>query len=94
MPKVVLQGYIIVPEKDLALIINELENHRLLTWQEEGCLVFNVEQSPNNLCRFNVYEEFTDQAAFEFHQQRVKASLWGKLSQNAKRYYQITNENN
>ncbi|MGO2342358.1 putative quinol monooxygenase [Vibrio litoralis] len=94
MPKVVLQGYIIVLEKDLELIINELENHRLLTWQEEGCLAFSVEQCSNNPCRFNVYEEFTDQAAFDIHQQRVKASLWGRVSQNAKRYYQITNENN
>lgn len=94
MLKVILQGYIIVPEKELELIINELDNHRFLTRQEKGCLVFNVEQCPSNRYKFNVYEEFTDQAAFETHQQRVKASLWGRVSQNAKRYYQISNENN
>ncbi|OEF29207.1 putative quinol monooxygenase [Vibrio rumoiensis] len=90
MSKVTLKGHIIIPTKDLSVVLAELVNHQRLTLEEPGCLVFNVTQCTLNPQKFNVYEEFIDTAAFELHQKRVKASHWGKVTTNVKRYYEIT----
>ena len=90
MPKITLQGYIIVPNVDLDIVKNELKVHENLTRQEIGCLIFNVTQDTNNINKFNVYEEFTNQKAFDNHQSRVKNSNWGKVTINVQRYYKIS----
>ena len=90
MSKVVLKGYIVVPKQDLAKVTKELENHKALTIRESGCLVFEVTQSGQNPCIFNVYEEFKDKASFELHQKRVSSSYWGEVTVNVERHYQIT----
>jgi quinol monooxygenase YgiN len=90
LSKVILQGYIIVPHDDLNRVITALDRHKALTRQEPGCLVFKVTQDSQNRYKFDVYEEFLDQAAFEEHQSRVKISAWGDVTVNVKRYYQIS----
>ena len=89
MSKVTLKGFILVPESDLELVKNELVNHKCLTLEEIGCITFSVTENSENPLRFDVYEEFTDKAAFEHHQKRVKASNWGKVTVNVERYYEI-----
>lgn len=89
-PKIILEGYIEVPEDELDMISSELPVHTALTRQEDGCLVFTVEQDQNNRNRFNVYEEFASQEAFENHQNRVKASRWGHITRNVRRHYSIS----
>ncbi|ASW82816.1 MULTISPECIES: putative quinol monooxygenase [Vibrio] len=89
MSKVTLKGFILVPESDLELVKNELVNHKRLTLEEIGCITFSVTENSENPLRFDVYEEFTDKAAFEHHQKRVKASNWGKVTVNVERYYEI-----
>ena len=71
---------------------NELIEHEKLTQQESGCITFKVTQDLGNINRFNVYEEFIDQKAFERHQLRVKNSKWGKVTTNVQRHYQISND--
>jgi len=83
-------GYIVVPDADLAVVQNELVTHKKLTQKESGCLIFKVTQDSSNVNKFNVYEEFTDQQAFNSHQLRVKNSNWGKVTVNAQRHYQIS----
>lgn len=90
MSKVILKGFIIVSKEDLSALKEELDNHKDLTRKEPGCLVFEVTQDLSNPNRFNVYEEFLDEVAFEYHQQRVKNSKWGKISANVDRYYEIS----
>ncbi|REL35024.1 putative quinol monooxygenase [Thalassotalea euphylliae] len=90
MSKVILQGYIEVPLSELSLVKEALERHIELTRAEPGCIVFNIEPAQQYANRFNVYEEFVDQAAFEQHQVRVKQPHWGKISQNVARHYQIS----
>ena len=90
MGKVILEGYIDVPSTDLAQVVQALPTHIALTREEPGCLVFNVEQSHNNHGVFHVYEVFENQAMFESHQARVKASAWGALTEHVKRHYTIT----
>tara|TARA_R110001592_G_scaffold346310_1_gene638820 strand:- start:2105 stop:2428 length:324 start_codon:yes stop_codon:yes gene_type:complete len=87
--KVILKGFIVVPETNLEDVQQELVNHIKLTLEESGCLVLQVTQCDNNPNRFDVYEEFTDKASFEAHQARVKSSNWGKVSVNVERHYNI-----
>ncbi len=90
MYKVILKGFIIVPPNDLAAVKGELDNHICLTRAETGCLIFEVTQDSLNPCRFDVYEEFVDQAAFQAHQARVKSSRWGEITVNVERCYTVT----
>ena len=89
MSRVILKGFIIVPAEDLAAVKEELINHKNLTNNESGCLVFEVAQCESNPNRFDVYEEFVTKAAFEAHQQRVKDSYWGEVTVNVERHYEI-----
>ena len=89
MSKVVLKGFILVPESELGLVKSELTNHKRLTLEEGGCITFQVTENPQNPLRFDVYEEFIDRAAFDYHQERVKASRWGMITTNIQRYYQV-----
>ncbi|MGX9419053.1 putative quinol monooxygenase [Vibrio sp. RC27] len=90
MSKVILQGYIVVPDSDLAVVKTELVNHKRLTLEEAGCLTFTVTQDVADVHQFHVYEEFVDQTAFDHHQARVKSSTWGKVTKNVERHYQIS----
>ncbi len=89
MAKVILFGYIEVPEPELEPVKKALEQHIELTLQEVGCLTFEVTQRNTTPTIFDVYEEFSSQEDFEFHQQRVKNSEWGEVSKNIKRCYQF-----
>ncbi|MDX7744150.1 putative quinol monooxygenase [Aeromonas veronii] len=90
MGKVILQGFIIVPLSDLTIVKSELDAHIRLTHAETGCQIFEVTQDPLNPCRFDVYEEFVDEAAFQAHQARVKSSRWGEITVNVERHYTVT----
>lgn len=89
MAQVTLKGFIEVPASELDAVKTELANHIRLTLKEPGCMTFRVNQNDHNPLRFDVFEEFIDKAAFEHHQQRVKASYWGKLTANVVRHYEI-----
>ena len=84
-----VEGYIDVPEADLTKVKAALAEHLRLTRAEPGCLRFEVTPSEQSN-RFDVFEVFADQAAFDRHQTRVKQSDWGKITQNVKRHYQIS----
>ena len=90
MSKVILKGFIEIPEEDLAKVIASLPKHTELTLQEHGCLEFKVEQDEKNPTQFHIYEEFISKDAFEFHQERAKASEWGKVTKNIKRNYKLS----
>ncbi len=90
MSKVTLKGFILVPEADLDVVMQELPIHTELTRQEAGCLSFQVTQSKAEPNRFDVHEEFRDRTAFEAHQTRVKNSHWGQVTCNVERHYEIS----
>lgn len=89
MSKVILCGYIVVPDSELESVKLELARHIKLTKKEPGCIVFNVTQCVEVPHRFEVYEEFVDETAFELHQKRVQASRWGEVTKNVLRHYNI-----
>jgi len=89
MKKIIVQGYILVPATILSDIEQELPVHIKNTRQETGCLTFEVTQNINQTTRFEVYEEFENQQAFDLHQNRVNISRWGELAKDAERHYTI-----
>ena len=89
MSKVTLRGYMVVPETDLPAVAAELDSHIELTLAEAGCLVFEVSQDTSDLSRFNVYEEFRDEASFRQHQKRVRTSRWGSVTTDIERHYKV-----
>ena len=89
MSKVILKGYIEIPESELVQVLGALPEHKELTLREQGCLVFRIDRDNKYPTRYNVYEEFVNREAFEQHQKRVRDSNWGKIAANVKRNYQI-----
>lgn len=89
MAKIILQGFIVVPDSDLELVKRELVTHKELTLNEAGCLTFMVTPEEGNPHKFTVYEEFVSQTAFDNHQARVKTSKWGDVTRNVERHYEI-----
>lgn len=87
--KVILEGYIIVSDGDLPRVLQELPNHIRLTKEEEGCLSFSVLQRPDEPNAFDVFEEFADRTAFETHQRRSRRSVWGEITANVERHYEV-----
>jgi quinol monooxygenase YgiN len=87
--KIRLTGHIDVPADRLASVEAALAEHIALTRAEPGCITFSVEPCDQVEGRFLVSELFRDQAAFDAHQARVKASDWGRISAGIPRNYDI-----
>jgi quinol monooxygenase YgiN len=90
LSKIILKGFIVVPDSDLDVVINELVMHTRLTLEEPGCLVFTVTPDADNIHKFHVFEEFINQEGFDNHQTRVKYSKWGEVTKNVERNYRIS----
>ena len=78
-------------EDDLKIVEAYLPEHTRLSRAEPGCLSFTVTQSDDPLI-WHLDETYTDQAAFEAHQTRNRASLWWQKSQGLIRDFQITED--
>lgn len=87
MPKVRLTGYIIIPKNERWAVLTAFESHQALTRNEAGCLRFEITADEQDDCKFWLVEEFVDEAAFKFHQERTCQSPWYQASINVARYY-------
>jgi quinol monooxygenase YgiN len=90
MTRIVLTGYILVPEADLEAVKQALPEHIKNTLAESGCIFFEITPDNKDPCRFNVHEVFKDKASFEHHQERAADSEWGSISARVARYYEVT----
>ncbi len=88
--RVYLNGYIDVPADRLADVSEALPVHIELTRAEPGCISFEVTASETVEGRFDVAEVFVDQAAFDAHQTRTRASDWFKTTEGIPREFSIT----
>ena len=57
-----------------------IPDHVALSRAEAGCLRFNLTEAPDQPGLWRLDELFADRAAFEAHQRRTRASLWGRKS--------------
>ena len=87
--KIYLTGYLDVPEDRRDAVAEALPDHIELTRAEPGCLSFDVVLSDDIEGRYLVAEIFTDQAAFDAHQARMKSSYWFAVTQGIPRDYTI-----
>lgn len=75
-------------DDEAALVVGHLPRHVELTRAEAGCLRFEVEPTDDPLV-WTVVERFRDQAAFDRHQERVRASAWGRVTAGIARDYVV-----
>lgn len=78
-------------EQEAACLRAHLPEHIRLSRAEIGCLRFEVTPSEHPLV-WSVEESFTDQAAFDAHQARTRASQWFAATTHIRRDYTITGE--
>lgn len=89
---IVLIGTITCTPDDLDMLITHIKDHIRLSRQEVGCIKFDIIQSKDDPCKFNVSERFVDQAAFDSHSARTRASLWWQKTKHIPRDIQKTVE--
>ncbi len=63
--------------------------HVALTRAEPGCLAFDIRPTADP-CIFAVSERFRDEAAFQAHQARTRASDWWRITSHMPRDFEIT----
>lgn len=88
--KIQLNGYLDVPQDRWDSVMQALPAHIALTHAEEGCISFEVTPSEDIEYRLMVAELFEDQASFDAHQARTKASPWFEVTAGISREYEIT----
>lgn len=86
---IVLTGQLVCADtREAAVVRHRLAEHIALTRAESGCLRFIVEPTGDPLV-WAVQERFVDQAAFDSHQSRVRASEWGRATAGITREYTV-----
>ncbi len=76
-------------DDDVALVKAHLPRHIALTRANPTCLSFTVAQTDDPLI-WQVDETFADQAAFDAHQTRTRASDWYRMTAHIPRRYTIS----
>lgn len=89
MNAIQLTGHLIcASEEEAAIVAAYLPLHVEQTRAETGCLQFDVAPTHDPLV-WSVFELFTNQEAFDSHQDRVRASEWGVATSTIKRDYLV-----
>ena len=85
-----LSGFLrCLSKDDVELVRRRLPEHLRLTREEPGCLSFEVSETDDPLI-WQVEELFADRAAFDFHQERTRASERFRATSAIPRDYEIT----
>jgi len=85
-----LIGRLVCKNADEAELVRQyLPKHKELTTEEIGCVSFEVTETADPLI-WKVEELFTNQATFDAHQKRTRASVWGRETSTITREYEIS----
>ncbi|APX91143.1 antibiotic biosynthesis monooxygenase [Brevirhabdus pacifica] len=85
-----LTGQLICTSEQYARIVRRrLPEHVRLTLAEPGCISFTVAPTDDPFV-WSVEEHFRDAKAFRAHQDRARASAWGRATADISRSYRIT----
>jgi quinol monooxygenase YgiN len=87
--KIHIRGHIDVPAADLAMFEAALKRHVHLSRAEPGCEQFTILPVENHPGRFAVTEVFRDQAAFDAHTARTRASDWWQATCHIPRHLRV-----
>jgi len=83
-----LSGILTCSEDDARIVRDALPEHIRLSRAEPGCIRFEVTETAPGV--FSVSEEFTDQAAFDAHQTRTRASAWWEKTGHIPRDFKVS----
>ena len=87
-----LTGTLTCPMPDDQIIAGTyLPDHISLSRAEPGCITFNAVQTADPAV-WQIDESYRDQAAFDAHQTRNRASVWWRMSQSMVRDFRITED--
>jgi quinol monooxygenase YgiN len=89
---IVVRGTIICAPDDVEMLVARVKDHIQLTRLEVGCIAFDITQSSDDPCVFDVSERFIDQPAFDIHTARTRASVWWEQTKHIPRDLKITTE--
>ncbi len=78
-----------ITQDDQKIVETYLPDHITLSRAEPGCVSFSVTQTADPLVWY-LDETYVDQAAFEAHQARNRASVWWQKSQGLVRDFQLS----
>lgn len=85
-----LTGRLVCKSAEEADLVRQyLPEHKKLTREETGCVSFEVTETADPLI-WKVEELFTNQATFDAHQKRTRASVWGRETSAIAREYEIS----
>ena len=85
-----LTGRLVCKSAEEADLVRQyLTEHKELTREETGCVSFEVTETADPLI-WKVEELFTNQATFDAHQTRTRASVWGRETNAIAREYEIS----
>lgn len=85
-----LTGRLVCKSAEEVDVVREyLPEHKALTKEETGCVSFEVTETADPLI-WKVEELFTNQATFDAHQTRTRASVWGRETSAIAREYEIS----
>ena len=90
MPRILVTGYLRARPGDATLIGRLLPDLIRLSRAEPGCLRFEVVPSAKLPGAWELDEAFADRAAFEAHQARTRASVWGRETAHIERDFAVT----
>ncbi len=83
-----LSGTLTCEADDVRIVRDALPEHIRLSRAEPGCLRFDVVETAPGV--FSVSEEFVDQAAFDAHQTRTRASAWWTATAHIPRDFKVS----
>lgn len=90
MMMIKLTGRLVCKSAEEADLVRQyLTEHKELTREETGCVSFEVSETADPLI-WKVEELFTNQATFDAHQTRTRASVWGRETSAIAREYEIS----
>jgi quinol monooxygenase YgiN len=85
-----LTGHLICADaQEAAIVAAHLPDHIRLSRAEAGCLQFEITPT-DDLLVWLVEESFTDQAAFDAHQHRTRASQWWAATSGIRRVFTVS----
>ncbi len=90
MARITLSGTLSCGADEISVVLAALPDHIRLSRAEEGCLSFEVSQDAASPGVFHVCESFVDQAAFDAHQARTRASAWWQATQDFPRDFTVS----
>lgn len=77
--KVVCEGYFDIPRDQIETVLTGYEQHVRESRKEPGNLAYTFVFDPEIEGRVHVHEVYVDQAAFDAHLTRTKASPWPQI---------------